>query len=239
MKRIVGASLLALILIALCLQGARWQFDRHEVRHAKNELIRANIAKSSIQEGDLSLLDANEIAWRTITVSGRFEPSTEILLRNRYHEGKYGFGVVTLFESSSGRKYWVDRGWVVAGKDALTPPEVKPVSDEVITIEARVRAESLESQIAGTVFAVPSNNGNSQLARWNNEKAIVTEPVYFDLIKANNSKFNPEVPALLPELSDGPHLAYSVQWVLFAGLVIFGLFLVVREERKVQSEKSV
>lgn len=237
MKRILGASLLALILVALCIQGARWQFDRHEVRHAKNDLIRANIVKAPIGETDLGIMKADEAAWRSIKVTGRFIPETEILIRNRYHEGQYGFGVVTLFESASQRRYWVDRGWVIAGKDALTPPAVRPVNSDLVTIEARVRAEKLESQISGTVFAVPGVNGSSQLARWNNEKSIVTEPYYFDLLRSDKSEFNPAVPAALPELSDGPHLAYSVQWLLFAGLVLFGLYLVVREERKVQAEK--
>lgn len=237
MKRIVGASLLAVILVALCIQGARWQFDRHEIRHAKNDLIRANIVKPSISESDLALHKTDEVAWRTISITGRFIPDTEILLRNRYHEGQYGFGVITLFQSSSNKKYWVDRGWVIAGKDALTPPKVSPVNSDLITIEARVRAEKLESQISGTVFAVPGIDGSSQLARWNNEKSIITEPFYFDLIESSKSEFIPKVPASLPELSDGPHLAYSVQWMLFAGLVLFGLYLVVREERKAQEEK--
>ena len=237
MKRIVGASLLAVILVALCIQGASWQFDRHEVRHAKNELIRANIAKAPVTESDLSILGLNEVAWRSIKLTGRFNPESEILVRNRYHEGKYGFGVITLFESSSGKRYWVDRGWVVAGKDALTPPKIKPVSNELISIEGRVRVEDIESQIAGTVFAVPGNDGGSKLTRWNNEKEIITEPFYFDLINSDNSTFIPDVPAILPELSDGPHLAYSVQWVLFAGLVFFGLYLVIREERKAHAEK--
>ncbi len=237
MKRIIGASLLAIILVALCIQGARWQFDRHEVRHAKNELIRANIVKPAIGEADLVGLQADDVAWRTIKISGSFMPESEILIRNRYHEGQYGFGVITLFQSSSGKKYWVDRGWVIAGKDALTPPDVKPVNTDEITIEARVRVESIESQISGTVFAVPGNDGKSQLARWNNERSILTEPFYFDLVNATKSEFNPDVPASLPELSDGPHLAYSVQWWLFAGLVLFGLYLVIREERKAQTEK--
>ncbi|MBM3721097.1 MAG: SURF1 family protein [Actinobacteria bacterium] len=237
MKRIVGASLLAVILVALCLQGARWQFDRHEVRHAKNELIRANVAKAPITESDLTDLNLNEVAWRSIKIAGRFSPESEILVRNRYHEGKYGFGVVTLFQSSAGKNYWVDRGWVVAGKNALTPPETQAVSNELISVEGRVRAENIESQIAGTVFAVPGNDGESQLARWNNEKEITTEPFYFDLVNADNSAFTPDVPAALPELSDGPHLAYSVQWILFAGLVLFGLYLVIREERKAQAQK--
>jgi cytochrome oxidase assembly protein ShyY1 len=202
------------------------------VRHAKNELIRANVAKAPITD-----LNLNEVAWRSIKITGRFSPESEILVRNRYHEGKYGFGVVTLFQSSAGKNYWVDRGWVVAGKDALTPPETQAVSNELISIQGRVRAENIESQIAGTVFAVPGNDGESQLARWNNEKEITTEPFYFDLINSDNSTFTPDVPAALPELSDGPHLAYSVQWILFAGLVLFGLYLVIREERKAQAEK--
>ena len=108
MKRIAGASLLALILVALCIQGARWQFDRHEFRHAKNELIRANIVKDDLTEPQLSQLSLNEIAWRTVRMDGRCIPTAELLLRNRYHQGKYGFGVITLFESNSGKKYWIN-----------------------------------------------------------------------------------------------------------------------------------
>ena len=133
--------------------------------------------------------------------------------------------------------YLLDDEVVDAGKDALTPPETQAVSNDLISIQGRVRVENIESQIAGTVFAVPGNDGESQLARWNNEKEINTEPLYFDLINADNSTFTPDVPAALPELSDGPHLAYSVQWILFAGLVLFGLYLVIREERKAQAEK--
>ena len=57
-----------------------------------------------------------------------------------------------------------------------------------------------------------------------------------DVQTSNN--LNPDVPTLLPELSDGPHLAYSVQWILFAGMVLFGLYLVIREERRPQAEKA-
>jgi cytochrome oxidase assembly protein ShyY1 len=235
MKRIVGATLLALFLVALCLQGARWQYDRHEVRHNKNELIRQNITKPSIKEIDLAA--PMNVAWRTIEISGRFDPLNEILVRNRYHDGQYGFGVVTLFESDSGKKYWVDRGWVIAGPDAQTPPKVKVVDNLEVRITARVRVEDIESQISGTVFALPGNDGAAKLAKWDKEKSLVTESVYFDLISASRSNLNPDVPTLIPELSDGPHLAYTVQWVLFALMVLFALYLVVREERKLQLEK--
>jgi surfeit locus 1 family protein len=236
MKRIVGATLLALFLVALCLQGARWQYDRHEVRHAKNELIRANVQKPSITEPELST--PIQIAWRTIELTGQFDPSNEILVRNRYHDGQYGFGVVTLFTSSSEKRYWVDRGWVKAGADAQTPPEVKVVDSAEVTITARVRVEDIESQISGTVFALPGNDGTTKLTKWDNESSLVTEPIYFDLISASRASLNPDVPTRIPELSDGPHLAYTVQWVLFALMVIFALYLVIREERKLHAENA-
>lgn len=236
MKRIVGATLLALFLVVLCLQGARWQYDRHEVRHAKNELIRANVQKPSITEPELST--PIQIAWRTIELTGQFDPSNEILVRNRYHDGQYGFGVVTLFTSSRGKRYWVDRGWVKAGPDAQTPPEVKVVDSAEVTITARVRVEDIESQISGTVFALPGNDGTTKLTKWDNESSLVTEPIYFDLISASRASLNPDVPTRIPELSDGPHLAYTVQWVLFALMVIFALYLVIREERKLHAENA-
>ncbi len=235
MKRVFGAGVLALILFALCLQGARWQFDRHEVRHSKNELIRENTQRPAITENQLANLE--NVAWRTINIAGRFIPDKEILVRNRYHEGQYGFGVITLFQSSSGKRYWVDRGWVIAGPDAQTPPKTKPIDGSEVEITGRVRVANIEAQVSGTVFAVPGEGGKRRLTKWDQESSLTTEPVYFDLLDSSRADFVPDVPTVLPELSDGPHLAYSVQWVLFAGMVLFGLYLVIREERKAQEEK--
>jgi surfeit locus 1 family protein len=236
MRRFLTVTLLAIGLIYGCVQGALWQFDRYEVRHAKNELIRNNISLPALDEEALQSLQPSKIAFRKISMKGSFVPEKEILVRNRYFEGKYGFGVLTLFESENGKKYWVDRGWVVAGKDALTPPAVQPVTNENVLITAYGRVENLESQVRGSVVALPGKAA-SQLQAWNKEQAIQTEPIYFDLIEASNAAFNPAVPTLLPELSDGPHLAYSFQWILFIFLVVFAWYLVIREDRKIQPAK--
>lgn len=236
MRRFLTVTLLAIGLIYGCVQGALWQFDRYEVRHAKNELIRNNISLPALDEEALQSLQPSKIAFRKISMKGSFVPEKEILVRNRYFEGKYGFGVLTLFESENGKKYWVDRGWVVAGKDALTPPAVQPVTNEAVLITAYGRVENLESQVRGSVVALPGKAA-SQLQAWNKEQAIQTESIYFDLIEASNAAFNPAVPTLLPELSDGPHLAYSFQWILFIFLVVFAWYLVIREDRKIQPAK--
>lgn len=238
MKRIVALTLLALSLIALCLQASRWQYQRYEVRHANNEIIRANVNQVT-DENALKTSQENQtlIAWKKISLAGRFEPEKEILVRNRYHEGVYGYGVVTLFISDSGRKYWVDRGWVRAGKDAKTVPMTQPVTTALITIEGRVRTSNIEKQLGGTLFAFPSQSGESELEKWNGSESLQTEAVYFDLISTTPAQYTPNIRTPLPELSDGPHLAYAVQWLLFALLVLLGWWLVIREDRKVQSAK--
>ena len=235
MRRLLAVSALAIGLIYGCAQGALWQFDRYQVRHSQNELIRLNTTLPSIDEAALETLPEPDAAWRIITLEGAFLPEKEILIRNRYHEGKYGFGVLTLFESTSGKRYWVDRGWVIAGKDAQTPPEIQPVTNVKTSIKAYVRVENLESQIRGSVFALPSKT-ISQLERWNKDQAVASEPIYFDLISSSNDTLTPQVPTPLPELSDGPHLAYTFQWILFIFLVIFAWYLVIRDDRS-QSPK--
>lgn len=236
MRRFIAVTVLAIGLIFGCIQGALWQFDRYQVRHANNELIRNNIALPPLSEASLGTLEPAEIAFRKISIAGSFVPEKEILIRNRYHEGKYGFGVLTLFASENGKKYWVDRGWVIAGKDAMTPPAIQPITGESVLITAYARIENLESQVRGSLVALPGK-ASSQLQAWNEDQAIQTEPIYFDLIEASKASFTPAVPTSLPELSDGPHLAYSFQWVLFIFLVAFAWYLVIREDRKIQPAK--
>ena len=103
MRRFVTITALALALIFGCFQGALWQYDRYQVRHANNDLIRNNVAKTLISESSLSSSKESEIAWRRIELVGAFDPSKEFLIRNRYHEGKYGFGVVTLLQVRAAR----------------------------------------------------------------------------------------------------------------------------------------
>lgn len=240
MRKIISATLLALALIYGCIQGALWQYDRYETRHDRNQLIINNSTLPEVAEAEIAAAlnskQPEKIAWRTLKLSGNFQPEKELLIRNRYHEGKYGFGVVTLFKSSSAELYWVDRGWVIAGENAQTPPITQPVDDQSVEITARIRVENLENQIKGSVFAVPGS-ANTQLQKWDSEQVVSTAPVYLDLISSSNPSFVPEIPAELPEISDGPHLAYSFQWLLFAFLVIFAWYLVVKEERKNQLEK--
>ena len=64
----------------------------------------------------------------------------------------------------------------------------------------------------------------------------VSENFYIDLLRGNDPALTPAVAAELPELSDGPHMAYALQWVFFGGLVVYGRILI---RRDVLSDKEL
>ncbi len=42
----------------------------------------------------------------------------------------------------------------------------------------------------------------------------------------------------LPQLDDGPHLGYAVQWIIFSICAIVGWFLLVRKSAKAREQRA-
>ena len=165
--------------------------------------------------------------WKPVEVKGTFDVKNQILLRNRYFEGVYGFELLTKFTDTQGKSFWVDCGWVKAGKNALTRPELPEIPQDEVQITGRLRLDT--SLPRGAFFAIPSNQSDGLVSKANAQSGTSTENFYLDLISGSNPLLTPAVPAQLPELSDGPHMAYALQWVFFGGLVIYGRFLIRRD----------
>jgi surfeit locus 1 family protein len=217
-------SLVALSMVVLCLVAAQWQYHRGVDRHARNAMIEKHISLAPVA---LDLVKDSPVAseWQTVTTSGIFDASNQILLRNRYNEGVYGFEVLTLFTTAANEKFWVDRGWVKAGANATIAPAIIPPPTNEVSITGRLRLDS--SLPHGSFFAIPST-GNGLIAKLNAQSQLNTQNYYIDLLSGSQRSLTPVVSAQLPELSDGPHMAYALQWIFFAGLVIYGRILIRR-----------
>jgi surfeit locus 1 family protein len=217
-------TIIALGLVLLCIWAANWQYTRGVDRHARNNVIEERIAQSPIE---LSARDADPVnnEWQSVSTNGRFDSNQQILLRNRYSEGKYGYEVLTLFTSNSGEKFWVDRGWVQAGATATTPPEVTKIPEVDVSITGRFRLDS--SLPRGSFFALPGD-GQGLVSELNAQSQLDTEKFYIDLLSGSDPSLTPAVPAQLPPLSDGPHMAYALQWLFFGGLIVYGRILIRR-----------
>jgi surfeit locus 1 family protein len=217
-------SLVALTLIILCLIAAQWQYQRGVDRHARNAIIEKHIAlaPTSLDSVKDSPLAAE---WQSVTTQGVFDPTKQILLKNRYSEGFYGFEVLTLFTTPNNERFWVDRGWVKAGAAATIAPTIAPPPTTPVSITGRLRLDS--SLPRGSFFALPAD-GSGLISKLDAQSQLDTEDYYIDLLSGSESSLTPAVPAQLPELSDGPHMAYALQWLFFGGLVIYGRILIRR-----------
>jgi len=217
-------TLFALLIVVLCLIAAKWQFDRGVARSQENSRIEANATKD--KESLEAIRNISEAEWQLIEVAGKFDTNHEVLLRNRYNsQGKYGFEYLTLFKTAAtknmdSKTFWVDRGWVQAGDTALTRPKVPSTPEVETVITGRIRLDN--SLPKGSFFALPAS-GNL-INSWDLRSKVKTENFYLDLVDGKGVK--PENPAELPELSDGPHMAYALQWLFFAGLAIYGRRLI-------------
>jgi len=217
-------TLVALSLVALCVVAAQWQYHRGVDRHARNAMIEKHISLAPVT---LDSVKNSSLAaeWQTVTTRGVFDASQQILLRNRYSEGVYGFEVLTLFITSNNEKFWVDRGWVKAGANATIAPTITPPPVDEVSITGRLRLDS--SLPHGSFFAIPST-GTGLISKLNAQSQLNTQNYYIDLLSGSQNSLTPAVAAQLPELSDGPHMAYALQWIFFAGLVIYGRILIRR-----------
>ena len=84
----LAKSALALVMIICCLWASQWQYHRGADRHDRNFEITSHTALPIDElESAISSLATNE--WRRVTVDGTFSNQRQILLRNRYFEGKY------------------------------------------------------------------------------------------------------------------------------------------------------
>jgi cytochrome oxidase assembly protein ShyY1 len=228
-------TFIALVLVAACLFAAQWQFNRGGSQSATNKIIAANLDLPSLTMADIANLDPVSSQWRKVTLEGSFSQDKQELVRNRYYEGKFGFEVLTLFRATNGANFWVDRGWVAAGPDAATPPIVKPVASGNLEITARIRSENLSRQLQGSFFVTRASNEKPESIT--KLQGVDAKPYYLDLLGSPDGKAKPLTEIELPELSNGPHYAYGIQWLAFALLAIIGRFLLFRETKRLSLVK--
>jgi cytochrome oxidase assembly protein ShyY1 len=217
-------NFIAFLMILGCLWASQWQFQRGIDRHERNQGIQAQLTLAPVKLQDVKE-DFAKYEWRTVTAQGSFDSTNQILLKNRYFEGIYGYEVLTRFTATDGRSFWVDRGWVKAGKDASTAPIVSPTPTGEVSLNARLRLDRSLPQ--GAFFALPAS-GAGMISRLNAQSDSTSEGFYLDLLSGSQPSLTPAVPAQVPELSDGPHIAYSLQWIFFAGLIVYGRILIRR-----------
>lgn len=223
--------LLALALAALFSRLGVWQVHRLEGRRSLNAIRRARMAEPPLALTDLAdAPPADSLAWRRVRLVGRYDFGKEVVLRGRSHLGMPGVELLTPLQLPGGGLVPVLRGWLPAA-DALhadlsqgRPPGAGPRSDS-LWVDGLVVPGVGEDP--GPRVDVRAADGSHASFRH------VSLPALAGLWKAAVPGFFVEaageplpgtslarVPG--PELGNGPHLSYAIQWFSFALISIVG-----------------
>jgi surfeit locus 1 family protein len=174
--------------------------------------------------------------YRAVQVTGVYVPEEQILLRNQAWEGLPGYQVLTpLRIEGSPSAILVNRGWIAL--DLATPEQLAQVAEPgTVSVSGWLRLGQAEPRFGGRPDP-QLTEGQSRLDAWNfiNLERIslqVSAPLLPVYLQAGPEQGHPGLKrsALELDLSEGSHLAYAVQWFLFASMLGVGYPFYVRNQ---------
>lgn len=223
-------------LLVTFVSAGLWQLRRLDERRELNARIeeRFTAAPEDLEAvvgvgADEVTVDAAE--YRRVTATGAYAAGDQVLVANRTNDGVPGFWVVTPLVLDDGSAVAVNRGWVPFESTDLDGAgrEYPPPEGEV-TVTGIVRL-SQERQGVGVADAedgrLPTLN-RVDVGRLDRQSDLDLVPVYVDLTSAEPPVEEPPEPVPLPELGEGPHQSYAVQWFIFTTVVLVGYPLALR-----------
>ncbi|MGD9485180.1 SURF1 family protein [Streptomyces sp. TRM70308] len=233
-------TLLALVLIPVMVQLGFWQLHRHQDRVAHNELIAAGLAADPVPVTELTgtgRQPERDDLYRRVTATGVYDTDGEVVVRRRTAaDGRsIGYFVLTPLVRPDGTALLVNRGWVPGGPDQRAFPDVPPAPEGTVTVTGRLRPDETS---ASTGITVRGELPDRQVMLVNSEQRAeaLGRPVLGGYVELTETSPPPPKDRLAEQVPEpdhsgiGAHLAYAVQWWLFAAAVPVGWVVLVRRE---------
>ncbi len=171
--------------------------------------------------------------WRPIKLTGHFLPENTLLVRNRPLNGNPGYLELVPFQRTDGLIVAIEAGWLPSD-EKLNPPTIYPQpSGDLQTIWGRQRPSEPTLNRDAPSGQIATINLPTFLKKVGIKDRAVTS-FYLSLGESNFAKNG--LPRLLskPQLDEGSHLSYAVQWIIFAVLAFSALAWAVRQELRLK-----
>jgi cytochrome oxidase assembly protein ShyY1 len=213
-----------------------WQLDRLQQRQERNVATLANEKLPVVPyEQVFTKTIADDDQWQRVEASGTFDADHQFLLRYRSNGGAGGYEVVTPLRTATGAVL-VDRGFVRLEQGDPIPAAAPPPPAGEVTVVGHVRRDE-----RGRSSASRPVNGQMRLISSRAIGATLPYPVvngYIGLLTVDPPQSGDLVPVQLPEISDGPHFWYAVQWFMFAAIGLAGVVVFIRGDLRARREDA-
>ena len=215
---------LAAALAAVFVRLGLWQLDRLQERKAVNVALKAALAEPAIPFPELQMGSGG--LDRHTTVEGTPDYENEFVVTGRSRNGSPGVHIFTPIKVSGAEQaVLVNRGWVYAADAATADLSRWRENRRVFTGYTQpIPREQAGSTVKGRGLRPLHLDGVLRL---------VPYAVYGQYVVSQDSATETS-PVRLPEpdLGDGPHLGYAIQWFCFAAIALIGAGIVVARSRQ-------
>ncbi len=236
---IVLSIVVAFVSVACTFLGF-WQLDRLEERRSTNLVTRSRLNNEvvpienlleALQPQDGVVVDTADYEYLRTSASGVLTDDGRVLVRSQVVNGQAGVHAVIPLDLGKGMGVLVNLGWFPLGVEPPPAAELF-VPDGRIELVGFVRADQLRPALGrrepeGRLETV----ARIDVARIQQQVRLELLPFWIQLITPDDPDRFP-VPAPLPDLDEGSHLSYAVQWFSFASVALVGYAALVWRELK-------
>lgn len=226
--RWAALALFVAVLGILFVNLGEWQLHRLAQRKERNAVTVAN-EQAPVRPADQvftrRITDADQ--WLRASVTGTFDGDHQFVVRYRNNGDAGGYEVVTPLRTSFGTLL-VDRGFLALPRGSQIPSVAPPPPGAEVTVVGYVRRNE-----TGRRGAVQPSNNQVRLVNSDALQSALPYPVHNGFLSAlsvDPPQDGGFVPVAQPELSEGPHFWYAVQWFMFTGLGVLGIVMFVRAD---------
>jgi len=212
-----------------------WQFSRLEERQDRNAIVERNVAAEPVPADELLAVGdpvASTEEWRRVSATGEYDVDDTVVVRYRTREGASGVDVVVPLVTEEGPALLVDRGWMATDNQGTRPEDIPAPPAGEVTVTGWVRRDGTDA----TKVTDRSTRAISSVAI-SEALGIQAYGGFLELESEDPPPAEPLERVELPDLGQGPHFFYGLQWWFFGLLAIGGfLYLAYDEWRKLVGE---
>ncbi|MDB4948114.1 MAG: hypothetical protein JWM27_763 [Gemmatimonadetes bacterium] len=241
-RNVLGGVAVLLLAILFARLGV-WQLDRRHQRQARNAAWTRALALPALplDSARCAAIAENPAAYRyrRVRVRGAYDPAGQVLLRSRSMDGRPGVHVVTRLDvSEAPYAVLVNRGWTYAPDGAAqavpTPPPAGAVEVDGVLQEISVSADRGLPSVSRSAGTPVTTLRHLDLATLRARSPRPLLPLFVQQLPASAADDRTAAlrPVPLPELDEGPHLSYAVQWFSFAVIAVVGYLVLVLRRRE-------